>query len=92
MKHLCVCFVKTMSEVTHSRAFFISVKGYMGIGPRIVREHDMICVLPGCNVPLLIRKVDDRHVLVGECFVWGLMDGEALEICKGVGHQGFRLS
>jgi hypothetical protein len=91
MERLYVCFRKRMSEVTRLRAFFISTTGYMGIGPRSVKEHDMICALPGCNVPLLIRKVNNRHLLVGECFVWGLMDGEALEGCKGVGQQGFQL-
>jgi hypothetical protein len=26
-----------------------------------------------------MQKEDDCHILVGECFVWGLMDGEAIE-------------
>lgn len=50
----------------------------MGVGLKALREGDMICVFPGCQVPLLIRK-GDHHLLVGECFVWGLMDGEAWE-------------
>jgi hypothetical protein len=73
------------------RALFISSTGYMGLGPRAVKEHDMICVVPGCNISLLIRKVDSSQVLVGECFVWGLMDGEGLEAGKGAGNQVFRL-
>jgi hypothetical protein len=72
-------FVERRSLTMRSRSFFISRTGYMGIGPLAVKEGDMICILLGCNIPLLIRKEDDYHVLVGECFVWGLMDGEAME-------------
>jgi hypothetical protein len=72
-------FVERRSLTMRSRSFFISRTGYMGIGPLAVEEGDIICILPGSNVPLLIRKEDDYHVLVGECFVWGLMDGEAME-------------
>jgi hypothetical protein len=61
------------------RNFFVSELGYMGIGPKPLQEGDMVCVFPGCRVPLLIRKEADHHLLVGECFVWGLMDGEAWE-------------
>ena len=51
----------------------------MGAGPKALKEGDMICVVPGCNVPLLIRKEDVHHLLLGECFVWGIRDGEALD-------------
>lgn len=69
----------TIDRTISSRTFFISGSGYMGVGPKALEEGDMICVIPGCNVPLLIRKEGDHHLLVGECFVWGLMDGEALQ-------------
>jgi Heterokaryon incompatibility protein (HET) len=61
-----------------NRTFFISCKGYMGMGPLAMDEGDMICVALGCNVPLVLRKEGDHYLLVGECFVWGLMDGEAM--------------
>jgi len=63
----------------------------MGIGPIAAEEEDMICIFPGCNVPLLIRKENDYHVLVGECFVWGLMDGEAMEARTDDEYEVFRL-
>jgi hypothetical protein len=73
------------------RRFFISQTGYMGLGPPALAQGDMICILCGCNVPVLIRKEDDHHLLVGECFVWGLMDGEILNNRKGVNYEVFRL-
>jgi hypothetical protein len=61
------------------RRFFVSKEGYMGLGPQELEEGDVICVLAGCNVPVLLRKENDHYVLVGECFVWGLTDGEAVK-------------
>jgi hypothetical protein len=71
-------FADAVASLSVMRTFFISSKGYMGMGPEALREGDQICVALGCSVPLLIRQTEDHHVLVGECFVWGLMDGEAL--------------
>jgi len=61
-----------------NRTFFISQKGYMGMGPEAMNERDIICVALGCDVPLVLRKEREHYLLVGECFVWGLMDGEVM--------------
>lgn len=34
--------------------------------------------VPGCDVPLIFWGVDEHYVLQGECFVLGLMEGEAM--------------
>jgi hypothetical protein len=75
------------------RAFFITETGYMGIGPDVLMAGDKICVVLGCNVPLLLRKNQEHFILVGECFVWGLMDGEAMRMTKKEGNwlDTFRL-
>jgi hypothetical protein len=52
----------------------------MGMGPKALAEGDLICVVLGCEVPLLLRKNGDHYLLVGECFVWGLVDGEAIRM------------
>jgi hypothetical protein len=38
-------------------------------------------VVAGCEVPILLRrnKDNDAFVLVGTCFILGLMDGEAMQ-------------
>lgn len=53
-----------------------------GLGPRETRAGDFICILHGCSVPVVLRRTDglDEWRLVGECFVYGLMDGEAMDI------------
>jgi Heterokaryon incompatibility protein (HET) len=75
----CLRFEKSIYDTLNGRRIFISKAGYMGIGPLTIQDGDMICVVLGYDIPLLVRKKDNYHVLVGECFVWGLMDGEALE-------------
>ena len=36
-------------------------------------------MLFGYQVPDILRLVDDRYIFIGDCFVYGLMDGEALQ-------------
>ncbi|KAL3423302.1 hypothetical protein PVAG01_05049 [Phlyctema vagabunda] len=72
-------FNQTIASTIKSRAFFITRSGYMGLGPLGIDTGDMVCILRGCNVPFLIRNENNHYVLVGECFVWGLMDGEAVK-------------
>ena len=51
--------------------------GYFGLAPRGTLSVDDIYVVKGCNVPLVLRKVDNYCIYVGSCFVLGLMNGEA---------------
>lgn len=60
------------------QSFFVTERGYMGMGSRAIDKDDFVCVFPGCNVPFILRKIDGCNVLRGECFVFGLMDGEAI--------------
>ncbi|KAL7790528.1 heterokaryon incompatibility protein domain-containing protein [Trichoderma afarasin] len=59
----------------------------VGLGPMLIKEGDEIFILPGSNLPLVLRPVDfcDSHghsrlvrkyQLVGDCFLQGVMDGE----------------
>lgn len=88
-------FVRIAARATHSRTFFISAQGYVGIGPLEMKEGDMVCVFPGCRVPLLVRNIMHgislKHFVVGECFVWGLMDHDAMGT-RALGLEQFTLS
>jgi hypothetical protein len=61
---------------------FHTVKGYLGAGPPGILDGDCICVLAGCRIPVVLRRVDTHYCLVGPCLVIGLMDGEAHEAAK----------
>ncbi|KAF7897186.1 hypothetical protein EAF00_005414 [Botryotinia globosa] len=76
---------EAMKFVLKNRRWGITRKGYFGLFPRYAEEGDIVCVMDGCVVPYLLRQVDGegRYRLVGECYVFGIMDGEA------VGGEGF---
>ena len=52
---------------------------YVGLGPPAMQVGDDLCNLYGGSVLYIVRDRDDRtQTFVGECYVHGLMDGEAL--------------
>ncbi|KAM5349772.1 hypothetical protein ACJ41O_006277 [Fusarium nematophilum] len=66
------------SRTTRGRCFFVTQNGYMGLASSTIQNGDGIWILPGCPLPLILRPCGDSFVLVGECFILGFMDGEAL--------------
>ena len=49
----------------------------MGLGPARAKLGDHICLLMGCDIPILLRSEGDHFVLVREAYVHGFMQGEA---------------
>ena len=71
----------TMSTV-HKMRPFMTEKGYVGVGPEHLFEGDMICILLGGTVPFVLRPhptKQDGYRVVGEAYVYGIMDGEYME-------------
>ena len=51
----------------------------MGMAPYSAHVGDLICVLFGGQTPFVLRKREpEGYLLVGECYVHGIMDGEAI--------------
>ncbi|KAM5343075.1 hypothetical protein ACJ41O_014041 [Fusarium nematophilum] len=66
--------------VTRYRRFAVTAGGYFVLGPDIMQQGDVVVVLYGGRTPFLLRRTQGgAWILVGECYVHGLMDGEALE-------------
>lgn len=57
----------------------VTNRGYIGISPCQFKTEDKVCVLMGCDFPLLIRPVDDHFIVLGSCYVYGIMHGEVLK-------------
>jgi len=51
----------------------------MGLAPQPAEIGDEFWVLLSCNAPMLLRKRNDYYILVVECFVYGIMEGEQTE-------------
>jgi hypothetical protein len=62
------------------RRLLVSKRGYIGLAPWNARPGDIVAVLYGGSTPFLLRPGSTPGVysLVGECFVYGIMGGEAL--------------
>jgi Heterokaryon incompatibility protein (HET) len=68
-----------MVSAVHNRRFSVTARGRMILAPLDVRCDDLICVLNGGDVPFVLRPIDrGTYQLVGECYVHGLMNGEAI--------------
>ncbi|KAH7369985.1 hypothetical protein BKA65DRAFT_487486, partial [Rhexocercosporidium sp. MPI-PUGE-AT-0058] len=63
-------------RMTRARVFFLTKKGYMGLGPAGMLPGDRVFTLIGGDVPFAIRPVGEEFELVGEAYVHGIMDGE----------------
>jgi hypothetical protein len=71
-------FFATFDLATSRRVFCMTEDGYMGLAPNGGRLGDRIGIILGCDVPFILRQVGNEWKLVGECYIHGLMDGEAL--------------
>lgn len=61
------------------RRFLITGKGFLGTGPSNIENGDAVFVLEGRSAPFFLReKGKGSWELIGDCFVWGLMDGEGV--------------
>lgn len=84
--------IKTVASLVRMVAwevrFFVSSKGYIGWGPRTMMPGDTVAVLHGGDMPFVLREVPEQlsktnigsgYTVIGECYVHGLMRGEALD-------------
>jgi hypothetical protein len=77
---------KLVARVFQGRTLFVTSRGHLGLGDEKIKEGDRVCIFLGAPVPFVLRvnetKTSDGmplHQLVGECYVHGIMYGEALK-------------
>lgn len=58
--------------------FFYTKDSYLGIGSPFMLPGDFVCILPGCELPIVLRREKSYYIHLGTCFVLGLMDGEGM--------------
>lgn len=74
------------------RSFFATPKGYIGLGPSGIEHGDLICILYGCRKPVVLRPLGKHFAVVGECYVHGLMFGEAMDTAQKHDERVFTLA
>jgi hypothetical protein len=82
----------TVEMMTHRRRFFVTREGKFGLGPAGILSGDKVYILPSGPVPFILRLLQPGEldkpcthtkgpcfVLVGDCYLDGIMSGEALK-------------
>jgi hypothetical protein len=52
--------------------FFVTEKGYIGMGPCSIKEGDKIIYIPELKIPLVVRPVIERFTLVSAAHFHGI--------------------
>jgi hypothetical protein len=58
------------------RRFAVSQRGLLALVPAETQVGDMIVLIQGSEIPFILRASEKGHLLIGECYVHGVMDGE----------------
>jgi hypothetical protein len=72
--------------IIQRRKPFVTAKGHLGLGPDQGKPGDIIAVVIGSQVPFVLRKgVNKKYEIVGDVYVDGILDGEAVAGLESVG-------
>ncbi|KAF2162445.1 hypothetical protein M409DRAFT_27070 [Zasmidium cellare ATCC 36951] len=72
-------FKKAATLRDMARRLAVTESGHVGIVPQQAQKGDLVCVLYGCSVPVILRPLaKGQYRLVGECYLQGFMEGEAV--------------
>ncbi|MCJ1471782.1 hypothetical protein MMC13_000423 [Lambiella insularis] len=73
-------YAYAMNHAANGRRAFTSKQGHLGLGSAGVQQGDMVCVILGLEVPVILRRLSTiRYVFIGDAYVYGIMDGEAMK-------------
>ncbi|KAI1852871.1 hypothetical protein JX265_012899 [Neoarthrinium moseri] len=77
---------RTISMRVDGWKAFTTLRGDFCIGPACAEVGDMVCTVPGCRLPMIIRSAPgesgvsgtfEQSIIVSWCYVRGLMDHKA---------------
>jgi hypothetical protein len=70
-----------MRTMTIGRRFATTrLHGFIGLIPELAKVGDLVFVLRGGQDLYILRKAEAAYSLIGECYIHGIMDGEAKPI------------
>jgi hypothetical protein len=73
-------FLRRVQAVTWNRRLVRLADDSLGLVPSRTIRYDRVCILFGCDVPVVLRRLkDDTCELIGEAFIYEVMNGEALD-------------
>jgi hypothetical protein len=80
---------RVQAVVWMRRLMVTAERNTLGLVPAKAKKKDLICIFAGLSVPVVLRKVEGdklkgefSYKLIGECYVHGMMDGEASRVLQ----------
>lgn len=80
--------VRLLKAACFGRRMGVLRRNYAGMFPAAAMAGDRVAIFHGGNVPFVVREVPGGEVeyqLIGECYLDGLMDGQAVEVIRKSG-------
>ena len=75
--------MERMFRYLRTRRLIVTEKGFLGLAPIDAEQHDLIYLIPGCNVPMVLRPSSDNCLrIVGGRYLHGFMEGEVAEFIR----------
>lgn len=72
-------FCEAAANACTGRRLFRTANKFLGLGPQAMRTGDQVCILFGGLVPFVLRPERGYWRFIGECYVYGIMQGQAVE-------------
>lgn len=72
-------YLFALLDASIGRRFCITKTDKFALAPSGCAIGDLICLVPGAPAPFVLRKAEYSFILVGDCYVDGLMAGEGMD-------------
>ncbi|KAH0565728.1 hypothetical protein GP486_000870 [Trichoglossum hirsutum] len=88
-------FIRPAKMFSYNRRVYLTRKGFIGIGPKVMRPGDEVCVLFGGRMPFIVRPMDGHHVFIGDTYLhdndimWGNATKAAMSHRAGINVETF---
>ncbi len=76
-----------LEQTVMERSMAESASGLMGLVPKSAEKGDRIYALCGGQVLYVLREDAGAHLLIGECYMHGVMDGESVAFVHAQGRD-----
>jgi hypothetical protein len=75
-------YARALLDNSRHRLLCTTRSGFLGMTPESSIVGDLIALCWGGRVPYVLRPVGDNFIFIGECYIHGLMKGEACDAGK----------
>lgn len=83
-------YIAKIEIISYFRRLIITQNGYIGLTPYTAEPDDMIAIFLGAQTPFVLRRQEGEWALLGECYIHGMMHGEAFDK-PNIKYEDFRL-